>query len=638
MLALRLPFYFEKMWLDQVIKVQVRLGRIRDRLERFFLQPGRRIMNDDDAMSKESSTRSNLTEEQLKQAALVALQEKRQFNAQAQQCMQQAKRYWSETTRQGCYQACKAERRAKRLRVDADEAQKLHDSLQFDALCLALRRNDPATTELPCDSVFPNGYARRLGEALRNNTHVSKVEIQARKLVLSTRDAKEVLSFIAPFLSFLRSCESLRSISMSFKALYFSAGKCLENEIMQSLIAIEGEIEQITISPCVDIALLCHGMHSWSALKTLDIHIGMDSSRDEQNAIEEAFHSCTASLKSLRVDTVNDLWIRCILRGLLRSDCKLCELKLSCLIPCNEFWIALSEFAHSSTLLKHLQIEKLGCKKEQMEFLLQCLYGQSSIAKLSFVNCLMDFETMCPLKRFMRTRKENNNLRVSSLRELVFEDCAILYLPRAKGWTRSSFVSMFWADPKVEKGQLRSSYGERSSTIGSRIHSLTMGPVCDCNGAGLGALARNAHRVKLVCLSLYWLDAKDCKHLARYICKASSIRELTLDEIKDQHSILRSLRINGTLHRVTIPGEIESRLANSFCLRNQQLHHMSLKLTVTASDQSDNTVERTQCPLVLDRDAIPLLPTLLQCAKQISAVHASIVLTSLFLLNHGESL
>jgi hypothetical protein len=75
-----------------------------------------------------------------------------------------------------------------------------------------------------------------------------------------------------------------------------------------------------------------------------------------------------------------------------------------------------------------------------------------------------------------------------------------------------------------------------------------------------------------------------------------------------------------------VTGDIESRLVNSFDVRNKFLRQVLDRLTMIGSSQSSK---------VGDRGTMSLVPSLLQSAKQVSASRTTIVLSSL--LNLGES-
>jgi hypothetical protein len=571
-------------------------------------------MSDDDSMSdvheESSSAKSNSMEKHLQQTALVALREKEQLEAQAGQadeeearCYQKSVHYMDRST--------EAQERAKRLRVEAVEAQRMHDSLQFDALCRTLRRNDPTKTAIRCAD-FPVGYAQRLGEALRDNTHVSSIEVDLRQMVPPFIGLQQISSFVAPLLRYIRSAKALRSFSISSDNDEDDASsRVLVKEILEALFEKQAGIDKITSHTSVPIKILINAIQSSSGL---DIRLGYASSREERRAISYAFRSSISSLVNLRIDCDSASVITAILTGLKASNSKLQELTLCCESCRDACWVALSEFTHATTFLTHLQVEEQEFDEEQMGSFLHCLKNQSSISKLSLVECSMDSDAMHLLKRFMRTRKEGDALGVSSLRDLVLDSVDID--PHGTTFRPGSlFASMFWSrriSQERRESQLPPNTKELRSTIGSHIRSLSLGPV---DGGFVRALARNAHRLALTSLSVCVLDLEDCMHLAQCISKNLSLQEMKIDCMdvveEDRYPILWSLRSNGTLQTVTIDGEVESMCTNSFCLRNKLLGQMLRDLTVN------------------HRSAAPFLPSLLECAKQVSATRASTVLSTL---------
>jgi hypothetical protein len=83
----------------------------------------------------------------------------------------------------------------------------------------------------------------------------------------------------------------------------------------------------------------------------------------------------------------------------------------------------------------------------------------------------------------------------------------------------------------------------------------------------------SAEHIELKCLKLSELDVRQCRELAEFISATSSLQELELNGIEDSYPILCSLQGNGTLHAVSIPGEIESKLASSYGFRNERIDY-----------------------------------------------------------------
>lgn len=72
----------------------------------------------------------------------------------------------------------------------------------FEELCDSLRRNDPATTRIPFLHL-PDGYGRRLGEALEGNAFVSSMDLYLSHLLAADEGTDSLaLFFITSVLRF----------------------------------------------------------------------------------------------------------------------------------------------------------------------------------------------------------------------------------------------------------------------------------------------------------------------------------------------------------------------------------------------------------------------------------------------------
>jgi hypothetical protein len=497
--------------------------------------------------------------------------------------------------------------------TEATKALDMSQSLQFDALCLALQRNDAATTKLLDANKYPKGYALRLGEALQNNTRVSTIDVHVERLVPESFDAQQALAAMRPLLHYFRTSKVLRSCSIILGFFESNVNKLLMEEILKAFFETRKEIDALTLGDYVPVALFCKGMRS-TALKTLDIRVDSLYSPVDLRAIKRMFRS-NATLESLRIDAHfgEVAAATAILEGLAGADnCKLCELKLMCDV--GKGWTraycgSLSKFLRGSTSLKHLLIEEVS-RGGDMGAFLRCLEGQTSISKLMF-QCWLQPEAMSKFIRFMSARKQPGALGLPSLCELVL-NCDN---SDTDSWSAPLFVSMLCAE----------------SSIGSQIRSLTLHPVYYGGADFLEALGRNAHHTQLTHLSMSCLDVEDCWNLARYLSKTQSLQvlEVQLDDLtEDVTTILWGLRANGSLRSVTNPGDYESACASTFFLRNVLLGPMLQNLTEAELDQDVN-MESTRDSVVGKRSPDSLVPSLLQAAKQVSATRTSVVLSSL---------
>jgi hypothetical protein len=244
-----------------------------------------------------------------------------------------------------------------------------------------------------------------------------------------------------------------------------------------------------------------------------------------------------------------------------------------------------------------------------MNTFLSCLVAPSSISKLFLLDrCCFYDQAENRLLRFMTTPQQPG-LESEPL-EALEVDC---FVP--------SLASFFCGQQDDAEGW--------SSTTGSRLRSLSVSGV-NCGGeAFLQTMAQNAHCVELQRVALSDLDVGNCLHLAKWICKTASLQELELENIWDLRLILSSLRSNGSIRTISIPGnKNESRLASSYCLRNQHIGELLGTLTLDETDQVQNATSSIYHSKH-DHGSFSLYPTLLQCANQVSSTRTSTTLSTL---------
>jgi uncharacterized protein YceK len=383
------------------------------------------------------------SEEKLKQMALLAMRK-------YVKCVQEMHR--SSSNEYKCRVVSKEEAAAQQHALmhtqwcrKATKALDMYQSLQFDALCLALQRNDAATTKLLDANKYPKGYALRLGEALQSNRRVSTLDVDVERLVPESFDAQQALNAMGPLLHYIRTSKVLRSCSIHAYYRSNATSGLLMEEILKAFFETRKEINSLTLGNYVPVALFCKGMRSTS-LKTLDITFGGWCTPDDLRAIERTFRS-NSTLESLRIGACYEEsdGATAILKGLTRADnCKLRELKLTGDVDgCPTYWRALSKFTHSSASLKHVVIENHDLD-EHMDTFLRCLEGQTSISKLTF-QCWLQREAMSKFIRFMSARKQPGALGLPSLCELVL-NCDD---PDTASWSASLFVSMLCEESSI---------------------------------------------------------------------------------------------------------------------------------------------------------------------------------------------
>jgi hypothetical protein len=530
---------------------------------------------------------------------------------------------------------------AKRCRWDADEALRVHNSLQFEALCLALQRNDETTTKLANADEYLVGYAQRLGEALQNNTRVSELSIHIAKLIPSSFDEQQALSAIRHLLEYIRTSKAMRAVWIGHEHPSDDLNELLVKKLMNASLSQQARIEELTTSDCtLPILPFCKRLPS-AMIKKLDVDLHNTSdnnplSQEEHDAIRKAFRLSWSlqnlSLRTGDADTAVSVLVG-LKAGAANDQYKLRKLKLQLNdeLQINDalplaYWIALSDFTRATTHLEQLEITTETFEDQTtMDAFLVALKPPSSISKLSLDIAAMRSDAFYSLKGFMETRKEGDETAASSLRELDF---GCRHVDIVGPWSGSLFASMFCMKRDNMEGQWY-------STVGSQLRALSVTPVSTGGHGFLKALALNAHLIKLKCLKLTCLNVKDCHDLSAFISATVTLEELDLDEMEDSHSILCSLRDNGSLRMVTIPGEMETHFVNVYCLRNTRLDPLLHNLTWTESVDGTTNLENVRCTLE-DRRSLTLLPALLQSAKQITMAGASKVFCSL--VNLGDSI
>jgi hypothetical protein len=560
--------------------------------------------------------------EHLQRAITATSVEKARVQVQADQLRTKAARLREQVN--------EVEEQVKRLCRQSTDCERMRESLEFDVLCLALQCNDAETTKVPRDLVkYPAGYAERLGEALQGNTRVSHIDIEVAKLMPAIYDAQQMDTIVAPLLRYIRTSASWRSALIGANHPNAVLNARLHTTLFEAVFENQQHLSELTCYSTVPALPFQNGMRK-DTLKKVDVYFGHSStySQREQAAIATAFRSsaCLEMLRLVAEDPELATAILLALRdGMTTNRYVLHDLSLRCHGGDNVvYWNALTDMAHNAPHLTHLEVEREEFSEMVMDAFLPCL--MSTISKLSFEECHIFQGAMRSLKRFMETRKDGETANVSSLCEVVFDcDTALEH------WTGKEFASMFCL--KREQGDDDKKW---YSTIGSGVTSLSMRLYLEGCSGFLKAWTRRLHCMKLVRLDVGYVDEKECRDLMRFLPRVSSLQKLVISGFDDNNLIRVGLRNNGTLLSVSIPGEMESRLANSYCLRNKLLGPLLQEL---AGAKWDERTENADClddsNANSERRAHSLVPTLLQAANQISAFRSSTVLSSL--LNLAES-
>jgi hypothetical protein len=180
-------------------------------------------------------------EASLKQSASVSKESRKRFEAESSRLLRKSMDLELEVDN--------LKKQAKRMRMDANEAKRLEESLQFDALWLALRRSDPGTTKLPCADNCPAGYARRVGQALKENSRVTEVVVHASKLLpggMNSLDEGQILSFVSPLLGYIRTAAAVRSVLICSSHPDGDVNDFLMTQVLQAVFGNRERIEDLS--------------------------------------------------------------------------------------------------------------------------------------------------------------------------------------------------------------------------------------------------------------------------------------------------------------------------------------------------------------------------------------------------------
>lgn len=192
-------------------------------------------------------------------------------------------------------EATEVEKQAKRLCVQASDCCRLCDTLEFDALCLALQRNDADTTVVPRRYSYPIGYSQRLGEALQGNTQVSELTIDLSKLTPAFFEACKLENIIDPLIQYIQTSESIRKVVLCSDRSDIAVNE-LKIAFLNAVFENGKRIKELDCYVIVPGFVFYNGMPS-ATLQKLDIEFGHSSER-ERVAIASAFSS-SSSLEKL---------------------------------------------------------------------------------------------------------------------------------------------------------------------------------------------------------------------------------------------------------------------------------------------------------------------------------------------------
>jgi hypothetical protein len=576
----------------------------------------------------------NLLEEQLKQAAQTSKRKEEELEREIADLVRQTQRVRKTNARD---EIEALESKSKRLKNESDEAHRLGESLEFEALCLALRRNDPTIKEIPdpdSSYIFPAGFAQPLGNVLQHNTHVSSITLYINKSVPWGMDETNVREYVAPLVGYLE-IAALQYVTVwqSFDGTNINPNHASVGLFVEACFRNQS-LKTLEIGHCNVPARVFGSIKSAISLQELFVSFGdVQYTPPELQLIEDAFRHFPC-LRKLHVKISNSAPVASILSGLCGAKCHLDDLELDD----NHreapplLMSALSDLLHAVEPLGRLSFDGLlfSGQGTTSELIRGLTPGENSVAQmivkeLYFHNCSLDEELFVG---FMHTRvspQQGQDLsKTKPLDRLHIGSDGLVTISAV------NLVSLLCPQP-IDDDKL-----EFYPTIGSQIKAL----VVDEQVPGfLPLLAENANLIGLTSLCLDSPLVDDIGMLTQCISKLTSLRELKLSWFDEYPlAVLCALKVNWNLHSVIVHDDeaepIDSPVAKAYCDRNQFLDQMLLDATrdelaamAAHSDGNGTTTEYATTEHVVGGTS--LVPTLFQVANQIPSQRSTALIRSL---------
>lgn len=522
------------------------------------------------------------------------------------------------------------------LDSQAKDVGRLRISLAFEALCLALLRNEPSISSLPDSFSFPDGYAKPLGNALQQNSSVSSIDICLElPAPLFVENAETVTQYVQPLLEHIRTSEAMRKV----RVLGFHANKTVEfllSRLFLRACLCSQSIQELAVHTSFVPALAFRNLTSSRSLRTLYIKFSdrnLYSATDRQ-AIGEAFASFSA-LENLEIDITDPSLFQSILVGLRGGECNLGKLRLRMhdMEGTPGLWSDFSLLLRAPAKVNRLCFSFVTFNTRSMTGLISGLRQDGSlppltVSALSFSNCSFDANATRLLLEFMHAKIELIVGMMWSLRELN----VVYHFEFSNELSSRTLVSMLC----MQDAPGNNPSALVPTTIGSHIATLSSDP---SDEDLLPLLADNAHRMHLRSLSVS-VSKEDIAALVPCISAMKSLRELVAHTDKlGVYPVLVCLKENGTLHSVSVfcDGEpMSKRLTLAISERNQFLHPLLHVSVSTCSDDLDSNGVSESCA---DKQpnaqhgagctTMPLCPTLLQVAMYIPCTRSATLLRTM---------
>ena len=495
----------------------------------------------------------------------------------------------------------------------------------FANICEELQNKDPRITNVDLNDgfTFTNPRARRLGEALEGNPHVTALYFNIYGLKDEAGQAED-RDCVALLLRFIRESPALRTVDLSALS---SSNPALSVSILRRFflaIAANPGIEELSlrwanVHPDGFDTL----METTQSLQKLEIRLcdfGAAASRDMAEALCE-----NQKLESLTICNGGGLVEAALLR--LGSHPRLRELVLDGGIfrPCMTEANALGYFLRSSTTLEHLTLVGYGFNKELLEPIMEGVHSSHSLAKVSVVSCKFDVEATLLFQGILKPKNEKN-----SIRELHFENVKFAGLR-----TGDVVVNILLPQPAEESA--------------SKAEQITLLEVLDMSEAfGLlsgdfisicGTLGANASTIQLQRFRYRKMDVPGSEALVGCLSKLLYLKELSTSEMApdvSSRNLLRALQHNGSLQDVSITAsahaqrqvftEDQSRRVQLCFKRNQNIPALVAQPRLDNDDVEENS----------DKTDRFLFPTLFSVSQQARRTAPNSMLIGLMAL--GDSI
>jgi hypothetical protein len=516
--------------------------------------------------------------------------------------------------------------------------------LTFEDICAALRRKDPSVTKVvdfqSQDNLrgytpaveLTNANARRLGEDLHGNPHVTSITLNLSFFEEEAADSDSC----ALLLQFIRESTSLKDVDLRVVEYEGGLGFLMSRTIVQRLffaIAESSTIRKLVLSGLVvDPMGFDTVMKSTKSLKKLTISTCDFGNVASREMVAEAL-GANMTLKSLCIRTFpgDHSMVEPVLLRIGTHPC-LRELHLCSLGDRRQslgYVDSLAYFLHTSRTLEHLRLASYGFLKDTLKPVLEGIHSNELLTRLTIGNCNFDVESTSLFADILKPKIFKNTIR-----ELHFKN-NINFGGRPVGAVVASMLS-----PKQIDGDDGS---KKDEIMALDVLSMTVSPFSIASLAPVFKILGNkAASIQLHCFRYHYgrLDLAGCDALAASLPKLIYLKELSLLNVDARplngsqmrrERLLRALKQNWSLQDLQITLRLYPPVAHAppftdddlrriklYCKRNQTIP--SLVANARLGDDDDDKTSRY------------LFPKLFAAAKQAPSAAPNSMLSGLLAL------